>query len=135
MSGKAAKRGRFFGRRQRRPIEAAERPQDAEEELPNPMRREDWVRWLELQRELELRGESRLLKFHARVPIALCVPLRSHRHHSRSDRWHYCRSRISNFALARKLADLRILRAYISAKRGIFGKMEQAEDVSSNWFG
>ncbi len=24
-----------------------------EEELPNPMRREDWVSWLELQRELE----------------------------------------------------------------------------------
>jgi hypothetical protein len=53
MSGKAAKRGRFFGRRQRKPIEAAERPQD-EKKLPNPMRRDDWVRWLELQRELEL---------------------------------------------------------------------------------
>jgi hypothetical protein len=24
-----------------------------EEELPNPMRRDDWVRWIELQRELE----------------------------------------------------------------------------------
>jgi hypothetical protein len=53
MSGKAAKRDRFFGRRQqRKPIEAAERPQD-EKKLPNPMRRDDWVRWLELQRELE----------------------------------------------------------------------------------
>ena len=52
MSGKAAKRGRFFGRRQRKPIEAAERPQD-EKKLPNPMRRDDWVRWLELQRDLE----------------------------------------------------------------------------------
>jgi hypothetical protein len=44
MSGKAAKRGRFFGRRQRRPVERAERPVE-EEELPNPMRRDDWVRW------------------------------------------------------------------------------------------
>jgi hypothetical protein len=52
MTSKTTKRNRFFGRRQRRPIEAAERPQQ-EEELPNPMRRDDWVRWLELQRELE----------------------------------------------------------------------------------
>jgi hypothetical protein len=52
MSGKAAKRGKFFGRRQRRTIEAAERPQN-KEELPNPMRPDGWVRWLELQRALE----------------------------------------------------------------------------------
>ena len=52
MSGKAAKRGRFFGRRQRKRIEAAESPQD-EEKLPSPMSREGWVRWIELQRELE----------------------------------------------------------------------------------
>ena len=52
MSGRAANRGRFFGRRQRKPIEAAERLQD-EEKLPNPMKPEEWVCWLELQRELD----------------------------------------------------------------------------------
>jgi hypothetical protein len=52
MNSKAAKRGRFFGREKRRPTEGAERPQQ-EEERPNPMRRDDWVRWLELQRDLE----------------------------------------------------------------------------------
>jgi hypothetical protein len=63
MSGKAAKRGKFFGRRQRRPVE----------ELPNPMRRDDWVRWIELQRELEYAQIQDLLKFAACVPVTLCV--------------------------------------------------------------
>ena len=75
MSGKAAKRGRFFGRRQRKPIEAAERPQD-EKKLPNPMRRDDWVRWLELQRELNWRsfkianGWSIIFKMSVRSQLA-----------------------------------------------------------------
>jgi hypothetical protein len=50
---KQAYRSRFFGCRRAKRVEASERPQQ-EEELPNPMRREDWLRWLELQRELEL---------------------------------------------------------------------------------
>ena len=49
---KRSKSHKFFGRRQRRPVEAAECPQE-EEQMPNPMRRDDWVRWLELQRDLE----------------------------------------------------------------------------------
>jgi hypothetical protein len=53
MRNKASHRRRLFGRRQRRLVEAAERPQQ-EEEIPNPMRPEGWARWLELQRELEL---------------------------------------------------------------------------------
>jgi hypothetical protein len=72
MSGKAAKRGKFFGRRQRRPVERAERPVQ-KEELPNPMRRDDWVRWIELQRELEYAQIQDLLKFAACVPVTLCV--------------------------------------------------------------
>jgi hypothetical protein len=44
MSGKAAKRGRFFGRRQRKPIGAAERPQQ-EEQVPDPrMSSQTWKR-------------------------------------------------------------------------------------------
>jgi hypothetical protein len=53
MSGRASQRGRFFGRRRPRPIDAAERPAE-EEKVPNPMERDDWVAWLELKRELEL---------------------------------------------------------------------------------
>jgi hypothetical protein len=53
MRNKASHRRRLFGRRQRRLVEAAERPQQ-EEEIPNLMRPEGWARWLELQRELEL---------------------------------------------------------------------------------
>jgi hypothetical protein len=57
VSNKASRRERFFGRRQRRLTAMDEKPQE-EEELANPMRREDWVRWLEPQRELELAGRS-----------------------------------------------------------------------------
>ena len=50
--GKAG-RGRFFGRRRLQPINATERPHEAEE-APNPMSREGWPTWLELQESLEL---------------------------------------------------------------------------------
>ncbi len=53
MSGRASQRGRFFGRRKPRPVQI-ERPHWEAEQIPDPMRREDWLRWLELQGELEL---------------------------------------------------------------------------------
>jgi hypothetical protein len=43
MRNKASHRRRLFGRRQRRLVEAAERPQQ-EEEIPNLMRPEGWAR-------------------------------------------------------------------------------------------
>jgi hypothetical protein len=52
VSSNNSRRRPSFGRRPRRCVEAAERLQD-EEELPNPMRPDGWVRWLELQRALE----------------------------------------------------------------------------------
>ena len=54
MSNKARRGDRFFGRKQRQSVAKDERPQQ-EEEIPNPMRRDDWVRWLELKRELDSR--------------------------------------------------------------------------------
>jgi hypothetical protein len=52
MSKNASHMERFADRRQRRLIAMDERPME-EERLPNPMKRDDWVLWLELQRELE----------------------------------------------------------------------------------
>jgi hypothetical protein len=46
-------RGRFFGRRRLQPINATERPHETDE-APNPMSREGWLKWLELQESLEL---------------------------------------------------------------------------------
>jgi hypothetical protein len=45
-------RGKFFGRRRLQSINAAERPQE-EEKAPNPLSRDGWLRWLELQWDLE----------------------------------------------------------------------------------
>jgi hypothetical protein len=44
--------GKFFGRRRARPIDATEKPMQEEEAL-DPMSREGWVRWIELQWDLE----------------------------------------------------------------------------------
>jgi hypothetical protein len=53
MSGKAAKRGRFFGRRQHKTVEAAERPQD-EEQMPDPrMSSQTWAEWLLFTSQLD----------------------------------------------------------------------------------
>jgi hypothetical protein len=53
MSGKASQRGRFFGRRKPRTVEALERLAVEEAKVLDPMRREDWWRFLDLQTELE----------------------------------------------------------------------------------
>jgi hypothetical protein len=53
MNGKGAKRGRFFGRRQRKPIEAAERPQQ-EEQVPDPrLSSQTWAEWLLFTSQLD----------------------------------------------------------------------------------
>ena len=53
MSSKASKRGRFFGRRQRRRTEAAERPQQ-EEQVPDPrMSSQTWAEWLLFTSQLD----------------------------------------------------------------------------------
>jgi hypothetical protein len=50
MSGRASQRGRFFGRRKPKTV----RTEQVQQEEPiDPMRREDYWRWLELQSELE----------------------------------------------------------------------------------
>jgi hypothetical protein len=72
MSSKANRRG-FIGRKQRRTI-AMHEPRMEEERLPNPMKRDDWVRWLELQRELDLAEKSRFV----RAPQRFCLLLGSY---------------------------------------------------------
>ena len=57
MSNEASHRGRFFGRRLRRPVKAAERPSE-EETMPDPrMSARDWAEWLLLTSQLEEAGE------------------------------------------------------------------------------
>jgi hypothetical protein len=64
VSNKARRGDHFFGRRQRQSVAKDERPQQ-EEEIPNPMKPEEWVCWLELQRELEF-AQIQDLKTQAR---------------------------------------------------------------------
>jgi hypothetical protein len=50
---KASNRGRFFGRKRARPIEAAEKPMQ-EEQAPDPrMSAREWAEWLMLTSQLE----------------------------------------------------------------------------------
>jgi hypothetical protein len=57
MSSKATGRERFSGRRQRQPIAMDERA--LEDKLSDRHScRDDWIRWMELQRELETAEDS-----------------------------------------------------------------------------
>jgi hypothetical protein len=50
---KRSKSHKFFGRRQRRPVEAAERLQD-EEQMPDPrMSSQSWAEWLLFTSQLD----------------------------------------------------------------------------------
>jgi hypothetical protein len=58
MSSKATRRERFSGRRQRQPVAMDERALE-EDKLSDPHScRDDWIRWMELQRELETAEDS-----------------------------------------------------------------------------